>query len=150
VSEQPRFSADRNLGRLAKWLRLLGFDTRYLRASTKAGLLAERDAGRIVLTRLTSLKGQPGVVFVAANDPAEQLAAVTQELHLSAEPMLSRCSRCNAELLPATPEEVEGLVPEHVRLTQRHFRRCPSCLRIYWPGSHVERMRERVNPPQAD
>jgi uncharacterized protein with PIN domain len=141
VTPEPRFCADRNLGRLAKWLRILGFDTLYLRSSTDAALLSERDAGRIVLTRKTSLKGQPGVVFVAPNDPHEQLKRVAAALKLAPEARLSRCSVCNAPLAAARPEEVEAAVPEHVRLTQREFRRCPVCGRVYWPGSHVERMR---------
>ncbi len=139
-----RFCADRNLGRLAKWLRILGFDTSYRRDSTRATLLAERDRGRLVLTRQSGLKGEPGVVFVAANDPEGQLAGLIRELKLTPEARLSRCSLCNVELAPAEPSEVEARVPEHVRRVQRDFRACPSCRRIYWLGSHVQRMRDRL------
>lgn len=143
-SGRPRFSADRNLGRLARWLRLLGYDTRFLAASTRATLLAEREAGRTVLTRLRSLQGEPGVVFIAADSPSEQLRQLAAALPLEAEPRLSRCSVCNTPLAPAPAQEVEARVPEHVRLTQRRFRRCPTCGRIYWPGSHLERMRAHL------
>jgi uncharacterized protein with PIN domain len=143
-ASKMKFCADRNLGRLAKWLRILGFDTKFMRDSTQARLLAERQEGRIVLTRITSLRGAPGVVFVAANDPREQLARLAAELDLAPEARLSRCPVCNLELVAASPSEVEAAVPEHVRLVQRKFHRCASCGRIYWPGSHVARMRERL------
>jgi hypothetical protein len=139
--EPPKFAADRNLGRLAKWLRLLGYDATFLRHSTKAALLFERNSGRLVLTRLSSLQGEPGVVFVAEDDPREQLRSLAAGLNLRPEADLSRCSVCNTPLEPAPPEEVEVRVPEHVRLLQRRFHRCPACQRIYWPGSHVERIR---------
>jgi len=84
------------------------------------------------------------VVFVADNDPRQQLEHLVSELNLRAEVRLTRCSVCNTPTVPARAEEVEAAVPEHVRRTQRQFRRCPTCGRLYWPGSHVERMQARL------
>ncbi|MFH0809113.1 MAG: Mut7-C RNAse domain-containing protein [Pseudomonadota bacterium] len=148
MPKEPRFCANRNLGRLARWLRILGYDTLFLPQSTDRDLLAHRDDGRIVLTRKTKLKGQPGVVFIAPDDPHQQLFKVVAAMKLVPEARLSRCSACNLDLVEAQAEDVEATVPEHVRLTQRHFRRCPSCGRIYWPGSHVERMRAHLQQPR--
>ncbi|MFP3870056.1 MAG: Mut7-C RNAse domain-containing protein [Syntrophobacteria bacterium] len=145
-----RFVADRMLGKLAKWLRVLGYDTVYLKRAEEAEIAARIQEGRILLTR--DRRAEPwqeqGKVFVIhANAPEDQLREVVERLGLSGveeEALFSRCLRCNRPLRPVSREEVRDRVPEYIWQTNRAFCRCDACGRIYWPGSHWENMRERV------
>jgi uncharacterized protein with PIN domain len=141
--QRPAFVADAMLGRLAKALRMLGYDVAYDPAVDDASLkLTAVREGRIVLTRdhevaATSLPIR--VVLVESDRPAEQLRQVVDSLGLTADgAAFSRCLICNVEVLPVEKREVEGLVPPYVYATQDRFARCPSCGRIYWPATHVE------------
>lgn len=152
----PRFAVDAMLGRLALWLRLLGFDAFY-EADVDDAALARRalDEGRILLTRDRALAEAwtvPGLTLVASEDSREQLREVARRFGLAAHARpFSRCSRCNAELEPASREAVLADVPPRVAATHVGFLRCPGCRRVYWEGSHVERMRrvlgEALEPP---
>jgi hypothetical protein len=142
----PRFAADAMLGRLARWLRVLGFDTSFEAHVPDEALvrraLAER---RTVLTRDRRLAEEWTLVPVCvlqAEDLRGQLAELGPRFALAAHAHpFSRCNRCNEPLEPATAEQVEAKVPRRVRATHRDFLRCPRCERIYWAGSHVARMR---------
>ncbi|HOM28522.1 MAG TPA: Mut7-C RNAse domain-containing protein [Deltaproteobacteria bacterium] len=138
----PSFACDRNLGRLAKWLRLMGFDTLYLRDDDPHRLLGAALSGRIVLTRRRALRGRPGVVVVERDRALDQVREVVSSLGLEG-PLdaFSRCSLCNEPLVEETPEGVSGLVPDHVLATRDRFARCPSCGRVYWKGTHLDRAR---------
>ncbi len=134
-----KFLVDAPLGGLAKWLRLLGFDA--------AGVVLKRHglpaplADTYILTTHRSLanSARPDVVVVTAGQPEDQLREVCRRLRLSRRDCkpLSRCVRCNAELVEIPREEARQRVPEHVFLTQKEFFACPACRRVYWPGSHV-------------
>ena len=141
-----RFHVDAMCGKLARWLRLLGCDARLgrLHDRREAETLARR--GAVVLTRSPRFAGLHGVVVLSSNDPLDQLREVAalglvrpQEMRF-----LARCAECNEDLLDATPEEVRGLVPDYVQATAPAFARCPRCGRIYWEGTHPERMRARL------
>ncbi|MBI5167328.1 MAG: Mut7-C RNAse domain-containing protein [candidate division NC10 bacterium] len=146
---RAKFIADTMLGRLAKWLRILGYDTIYF-SGTDDGLLLQmaREGGRILLTRDTRLlqhKGLGRYLFIQSDHLKEQLRQVVAELKLDPEEGLgSRCPRCNAELGEIEKGEVEGRVPEFVFKQQEDFFHCHGCGRIYWPGSHLQKMMERV------
>lgn len=139
-----KFVVDQMLGRLAKWLRVLGFDTLYSTSLDDPDLarlaLAE---DRILLTRDTQLARRRRLrcLLVRSDDPREQLRQVVEELclPLPAEP-LTRCLRCNELLADVDKTFVEARLPPYVRLTQEHFRRCAACGRVYWRGTHWERM----------
>jgi hypothetical protein len=142
----PRFAADAMLGRLARWLRLLGFDTSFEAHVPDEALvrraLAEQ---RTVLTRDRRLPEEWTAVPVCvlrAEDLRGQLAELGLRFALAAHARpFSRCNRCNEPLEPATPAQVAAHVPLRVRAGHREFLRCPSCGRVYWAGSHVARMR---------
>lgn len=142
----PRFAADAMLGRLARWLRLLGFDTSFEAHVEDEALvrraLAER---RTVLTRDRRLPEEWTLVPVfvlRAEDLRGQLGELGARFALAAHARpFSRCNRCNAPLEPASEAHVAARVPPHVRATHRRFLRCPACGRVYWAGSHVARMR---------
>jgi uncharacterized protein with PIN domain len=146
--EAPRFIADAMLGRLARWLRIMGFDTAYEDRITDAELvrrsLQER---RTVLTRDRALPEEWRIasVFVLASETGmDQLREVVRAFDLAAGVTLfTRCSVCNARLEPASADSVRDDVPERLFATHEVFRRCPGCLRVYWRGTHTDRM-ERV------
>jgi hypothetical protein len=143
---EPRFAADAMLGRLARWLRLLGFDTSF-EAHVPDETLVRRALAeqRTVLTRDRRLPEEWTLVPVcvlAAEDLRGQLAELGARFALAAHARpFSRCNRCNEPLAAATPEQVRAGVPRRVRGDHHEFLRCPRCGRIYWPGSHVARMR---------
>lgn len=143
---EPRFVADAMLARLARWLRVLGFDTVFDPALDDRALveLAEEE-NRVLLTRdrhLIAHLRPRRFVQVVADAPLAQLReiAAASDLALPRE-LFTRCLVCNAELRAATAAEVGQLVPQRSRALQGPFLRCPQCDRVYWPGSHVRRMR---------
>jgi uncharacterized protein with PIN domain/sulfur carrier protein ThiS len=146
---EPRFVADAHLGRLAAYLRLLGFDTAY-RNDVADEDLAERSANedRVLLTRdLGVLKR--GIVrrgyFLRATNPARQLVEVVRRYDLAPQARpFSRCLPCNAPLAPAPKTHVAPFVPPRSRDHFEAFSRCPACGRVYWQGSHYARMRRLV------
>ena len=145
-----RFAVDRMLGKLAKWLRVLGHDVVYLRQAKDKEVLASLEEGRILVTRDRRAKPwhEYGKVFlVKANNPKEQLREVIQGLNLTLldNALFSRCLKCNSVLETASREEVWEQVPEYIWLTHLHFRRCKVCGQIYWFGSHSEKMRQQLN-----
>ena len=144
-----RFVADRMLGKLAKWLRVLGYDVVYLRSADEKDILGQIKQGRILLTRdrrARLWRNQSQVFIVHANDPKIQLREVVQGLKLPRQDnaLFSRCLFCNRLLTPVSREEVREEVPEHIYQTQDQFYRCPHCGKVYWPGSHPERMRQQL------
>jgi hypothetical protein len=136
------------LGRLATWLRILGYDVEYARGEDAALIERAQETGRILLTRDTGMlrrRALPPHLFVRSDHVLEQLRQVIQHFHLTPmEPSARRCPRCNVPVEPRTKSEVLGRVPEFVWSTQEAFWGCPTCGRVYWAGSHWRRMRERI------
>ncbi len=146
---EPRFLADAMLGRLARWLRILGFDTAYRDDWTDAELARRAfEEERVLLTRDRRLPDEwrvPRVLVISAERAAEQLREVAAAFpRVTGARAFTRCSRCNARLEPATRESVAGAVPARVLREQTAFQRCPGCGRVYWEGSHVARMRRKL------
>lgn len=141
-----RLVADAMLGRLARWLRLLGFDCAF-DADASDQELARRAVleRRILLTRDRRLPEEwwiPDVLVVRAEHTGAQLAEVIRRLELAASIRpLSRCSACNRALAPAAPSELAGRVPPRVLGQHSRFLACPGCGRVYWEGTHAERIR---------
>lgn len=134
------------LGTLAKWLRLLGYDTLYPGPLDDRDLAAKAyDDGRVLLTRDKNLAARvTGSIFVASDDLDEQLKAVLAALRLSPSNPLSLCSVCNAPIAEIGREEVKNLIPPAVYEIQWQFWRCPSCSRVYWRGTHWDDMLRRI------
>lgn len=143
-----RFVADDMLGRLARWLRLLGYDVIYPAPARDAQLLRLAQAeDRVLLTRDRGLaeRFSGRKVLVESGNLWEQLRQVVTELGLEVgKGFLTRCALCNEPIEPISKEEVRDLVPPYVFCTHGKFARCPKCGRVYWEGSHVERMRMRL------
>ncbi|MGC9043995.1 MAG: Mut7-C RNAse domain-containing protein [Myxococcota bacterium] len=142
---------DSMLGRLTRYLRLLGIDTMYT-SSKLFDLKIElaRDEERIFLsrdTRLLKRKDIPPSCFVRSNFPEEQIYEVINTLNISPSEFkpFSRCLRCNSEILPIKREEVSGRVPDYVMRTQEGFSCCKVCNSIYWRATHYVRMQRVVD-----
>jgi uncharacterized protein len=145
-----KFLADSSLGRLSKWLRILGYDTVYWRGEADRSFLrkAERE-GRAVLTRRKDVlaRQHPGFVLFVEHDRVEdQIVEVLGKLDLKHEPenIFTICLRCNESLRKATPEEVRPLVPDYVFRTQKEFRMCPGCSGVFWSGTHRDRAMKTI------
>ena len=138
------------LGRLARWLRTLGFDTFYDPAVHDPQLVALAAAeGRVLLTRDRHLVVhlRPRRALLITHDaPLDQLREVVAACGLAppAAPF-TRCAVCNGVLRPATPDEAAALVPEASRGLPGPVSRCPDCGRVYWEGSHTRRMRQTLS-----
>jgi uncharacterized protein with PIN domain len=136
-----RFVADGHLGRLVRFLRLLGFDTRYDQGwddAEIAGIAAGE--GRIVLTRDIGLLKRSIVTrgaFVRATDPGEQLTEIVQRFDLAdrLEPF-TRCVSCNGPLVPVPKAEIVDRLPPGTRRAVDDFHICTSCGHLYWRGAH--------------
>jgi uncharacterized protein with PIN domain len=150
---EPRFAADGHLGRLARHLRLLGFDTAYQRHWHDADLAATAAAeGRIVLTRDSGLLKRNAVthgMFVRAQQSRAQLLEIVGRLQLvSRFRPFTRCLECNGPLIAVSRDEVADQVPERAWHFHEQFVRCVQCMRVYWPGTHHERLRRLVEDIQ--
>lgn len=143
-SKDPAFLADVMLGRLAKWLRILGYDTEYL-ASTCAGPIPQSLLeGRILLSRKRDTVGHyEGSFLIHSEKLEEQLEELRERYGLRPDrsTWFTRCLSCNVALRKATPEDARESVPEYVLYENiQDIRYCPSCYRYYWPGTHRKKM----------
>jgi uncharacterized protein with PIN domain len=151
----PRFVVDVNLGRLARLLRLLGFDTRWASDLDDATLAAiGRAENRIVLTRDRRLLQRRTIthgLFVRSERPVEQVVDVVRRLELADRlAPFTRCLRCNGALVSVPKEEVlDRLQPRTLQYYDR-FHRCTDCDQVYWRGSHHRRLAALVDEIHAD
>jgi hypothetical protein len=141
VARQSRFIADAMLGRLARWLRLLGYDVAYQRdiSDEKLALRSWREK-RVILTRDNGFRARTvNAIFIKSDQIWEQLHQVIRDCRLrpSAPRFYTRCSLCNGVLKKALKASVRGLVPAYVYQEQKRFARCPRCKKVYWMGSHA-------------
>jgi uncharacterized protein with PIN domain len=144
----PAFAVERTLGRLGKWLRLLGFDT-LSETECPRGRFFDPGGGRILLTRTRSVMTARAAltpVLIRANDPFEQLGEVVAAAALTREDLrpFSRCLRCNELIVPVAKAEVRRRVPDYVWQRYSDFSTCPRCGRVYWPGTHTTRSLARL------
>jgi hypothetical protein len=145
ILPNPRFVVDGHLGRLAAYLRMLGFDTWYERVADDV-LLAQvaSGEGRLLLTRDVGLLKRREVesgYCVRSDNPHDQLGEITRRFALRSHlAPFTRCMDCNGLLCSVSKEEVDHLLPPHTRETKNEFSRCQSCGKVFWRGSHHARM----------
>ena len=141
-----KFIADDMLGKLAKWMRIIGCDVEYFPSITDKEL-AERayTSGLIILTRDTLLirrrKVRNNHFFIQSDSYKEQIRQVVK--HFSIDPytqIMTRCVLCNKPLIDIDKESIKDKVPAYVYETQNTFETCPSCKRVYWNATHKERV----------
>ena len=153
MADSLKFIVDQNVGRLVKWLRIMGYDTIFFNGSNDSRMIATALAeGRVILTRDTQImrrrvvtKGLLKAILIQSEYPQEQIRQVIETLNLDC---LSRpftlCLECNQPLVERSKEQVKDLVPPYVFKTQKQYMECPSCHRIYWRGTHWQAMTRRL------
>jgi uncharacterized protein with PIN domain len=150
------FIVDTALGKLAKWLRILGYDTVYWRTDDFEGILRRaHDEGRTLVTKDTKLfkaKGSLEALLIREDNPFRQLKEVVRHFHILVNQgmLFSRCLACNAPLEAIDPEEAKGAVPDHIYHTHQEFSRCPICRKVYWAGTHSGQMTRVVERLQRE
>lgn len=149
MREPSHFVADAMLGRLARWLRVLDFDTLYDPGADDHALVRLADyERRAVLTRdrhLVEHLRPARALLIRSEAPLVQLREVVDAYRLTPPVQcFIRCMVCNSRLRTTTAEEYRMRVPPDLILPVEAVRRCPGCGRVYWPGSHTRRMLERL------
>jgi uncharacterized protein with PIN domain len=146
-----KFICDDNLGKLAKWLRALGYDTLFqltIEDGEMVSLALKED--RVILsrdTRLSRFKIKDNYLLIQSENPLEQLKQVIDHFKLKIEEdlLFSRCLICNQYLQKVEKEKIKQRLYPYVYQTQENFVYCPVCDKIYWAGTHVERMTKRLS-----
>ncbi len=147
---EKKFIADAMLGRLARWLRFLGYDTLYYPHISDRMLIsiALKD-DRIILTRDTGLikiKGLKAYILITSNNIEEQIIEVLNAIKPERIDFMSRCLVCNGIISDITDKNlIRDLVPEYIFLNNNKFYKCNVCDKIYWKGSHLDKFINKVN-----
>lgn len=144
-----KFIADAMLGRLAKWMRILGCDVVYQPDIDDRQLVRiAREQGRVLLTRDTLLLRRRGLrdpVFISSDDVGQQILEIRHLLISCGEVPLGRCAVCNGSLEDVPrKEEIRAMVPDFVYLHYSRFARCTGCGKVYWEGTHYGNIRKRI------
>ena len=147
-SKELKFVCDRMLGTLARYLRILGYDTLYPEEARDAELLfLAYTQERILLTRDTRMgtRISPNIFVLKSVIPEEQLKKVVKKFKLKTEDTLfTRCLECNTPLVEVEKKEVKGKIPPYVFKHHNKFAKCPECKKYYWTGTHMKKMKKRV------
>lgn len=149
-----KFLVDQTLGRLAKWLRLLGFDVSPVRISPRSVIsLPQPEKNTYIITcqrTLAARLGRGDVLALASADPEAQLQELCRRLQIAPETWkpLQRCTTCNQTLVPLPAWQAQDKVPDFIALKHHHFFECPQCGRVFWEGSHQRRIRQRLQELQ--
>ncbi len=148
-----KFIVDNNVGKLAKWLRIMGYDTLFFNGTNDADLVATALAeGRVILTRDTQImrrrvvtSGQLKAILIKGDEPEQQMHQVIDTLNLDYQfRPFTLCLECNQPLLERSKQQVKDLVPPFVFQTQSQYVECPACHRIYWRGTHWQAMNKKL------
>jgi len=153
LRDAPKFIVDCNVGKLAKWLRLMGYDTSFFNGTDDSQLVATALAeGRVILSRDTQImerrvitSGKLKAILIRSDKPELQIRQVIDALELDSNfRPFTICLECNQVLAERNKDEVKELVPPYVFKTQSQFMQCPACHRVYWRGTHWQSMTKRL------
>ena len=148
-----KFIVDNNVGKLAKWLRIMGYDTLFFNGSDDSGMIAIALAeDRVVLTRDTQImkrrvvtSGRLKAILIQSDKPELQMQQVIDTLNLDCQfKPFTLCLECNQPLVERNKQQVRDLVPPYVFQTQSQYMECPACHRIYWRGTHWQAMTKKL------
>jgi uncharacterized protein with PIN domain len=147
-----KFLCDRMLGTLAKWLRIYGFDTFFATNEMNDNELLEisKNENRVLVTRDKELvyearRENIKTIELKITDIDEQINAVLSETKIDKTKILSRCILCNSKVKEIKKKDAKEKVPEKVFTNNEKFWFCKKCNKIYWKGSHYEKMFEKIN-----
>ena len=152
-TKEIKFIVDNNVGKLAKWLRIMGYDTLFFNGSDDSQMVAKALAeGRVVLTRDSEIMkrrlvtgGRLRAILIDSDEPEQQMRQVIATLSLNCQfRPFTLCLECNQPLVEKTKEQVKDRVPPHVFQTQSQYMECPTCHRIYWRGTHWQAMIKKL------
>jgi len=151
-SNNMRFLCDQMLGTLAKWLRLMGYNTFYANNEMKDSELLQiaKKEKRIIITRDKELfirgkKQNLKVIKIKSTDLDIQLKHVLNDIRINKEAIFSRCSLCNTLINKIDKDEIKNKVPEKIYKYKNLFWFCPKCGKIYWMGSHYNKIITKIN-----
>jgi uncharacterized protein with PIN domain len=147
--KETKFIVDHNVGKLARWLRMMGFDSFFFDGDNDSDMVRQALAeDRVILTRDTEImerrvirNGRLKAILIKSEVPETQMRQVLAVLDLKPHfRPFTRCLECNELLVEKTREEVKNRVPPYVFKTQTQYMECPACQRIYWRGTHWKAM----------
>ena len=153
MTNELKFIVDNNVGKLAKWLRMMGYDTIFFDGSNDSHMVAKALAeGRVILTRDTEImkrrlvtSGRLKAILINSNEPEPQMQQVINTLNLDCQfRPFTLCLECNQPLAEKNKDQVKDRVPPHVFRTQSQYMECPACHRIYWRGTHWQTMTKKL------
>ena len=148
-----KFIVDNNVGKLVKWLRMMGYDTLSFNGSDDSRMVATAlDEGRVIITRDTQImkrrvvtSGRLKAILIKSDKPRQQIRQVVESLKLDCQfRPFTVCLECNQPLEERSKQQVQELVPPYVFQTQNQYMECPACHRIYWRGTHWQAMNRKL------
>ena len=154
-----KFIADNNVGKLARWLRLIGYDTLLFKQKDDGQMIKiALSENRVILTKDSQFmkrrlvtNGKLKTIHIKQDNPKLQMQEVVKTMNLNYHfKPFSLCLECNRALIARDKKEVENLVPAHVFETQTQYTECPACHRIYWQGTHWQAMVKRLQDLQGE
>ena len=143
------FAAENTLGGLAKWLRILGFDTLFDSGAGGLEFFRTASSDRVLLTRTSGVEKHlrsDRLLFIRSNEPWQQLIEVIRRLEIRMADIqpFTRCLECNQRIEAVQKRRIRDKVPDFVYETHENFQQCPRCRKVFWPGSHASRVMERI------
>ena len=143
------FAVENTLGKLAKWLRILGFDTIFDSGAGGWDFFRSAAHDRVLLTRTLSVAKQfrsMRLLLIQSNEPRQQLVEVIRNLEIRLEDVrpFTRCVECNQVIESVEKRLVRDSVPDFVYENHDNFQQCPRCRKVFWPGSHADRVMQRI------
>jgi len=153
-----KFIADNNVGKLARWLRLIGYDTLLFKQKDDGQMIKiALSENRVILTkdaqfmnRRLVTNGTLKTIHIKKDNPKLQVQELVETLNLNYHfKPFSLCLECNRALIARDKQEVQNLIPIHVLETQTQYTECPACHRIYWPGTHWQAMVKKLQDLQG-
>ncbi len=149
-----KFIVDTNVGKLARWLRMIGYDTLFFGGGDDSQMVATALAeGRVILTRDTQImkrgvitSGRLRALLLTSDEPERQMRQVVDTLNLDCQfGLFTICLECNQPLEEKSKQQVKDRVPPYVFQTQEQYMECPGCHRIYWRGTHWQAMTKKLD-----
>jgi uncharacterized protein len=139
-----RFICDNTLGKLTKYLRILGFDTLSVHNLDVLNTYKDQDNPPLFFTKRRKTISYQPTIFIQSDLIQEQIKEIGESIkpYVNKNNFMTRCIECNTLLAPADKKDIEARVPEYVYHHHEEFKVCPSCKKVYWKGTHTEQMKK--------